>query len=53
MDMSYNFFIKHNIHAVEGKLDAKINKNENLINKLNRNWRHPLIRIVEHVSTTN
>ena len=30
------------MHAVEWKLIAMINKNENLINSLNRNWRHPL-----------
>ena len=32
------------MHNVEWKLIAMINKNERLINKLNRNWRHPLIR---------
>ena len=30
------------MHAVEWKLDALINKNPKLFNKINRNWRHPL-----------
>ena len=42
LDMSYDFYIKHNKEAVEWKLDAMINKNKNLINKFNSNWRHPL-----------
>ena len=33
MDMSYAFYIKHHMHAVEWKLFAMINKNENLIKK--------------------
>ena len=33
--------------AVEKKLNALINKNKSLINKLNRNWRHPLKRNFE------
>ena len=41
MDMSYDFYIKHNLHAVEWKINAMINKNKNLINKFPRNWRHP------------
>ena len=45
--MSYDFYIKHIMHAVEWKLIAKINKNKSLIKKLNRNWRHPLIRKFE------
>ena len=47
MDMSYGFYIKHNMHAVEWKLNALINKNKSLINKFNRNWRYPLIRKFE------
>ena len=42
-DMSYDFYIRHNKHAVEWKIIAKINKNKSVINKLGRNWRHPLI----------
>ena len=44
LDMSYDFFIKHNMHAVEWKLNASINKNKNLINNFDRNWRHLLNR---------
>ena len=49
MDMSCDCYIRHNMHAVEWKLFAMVNKNKNFINKLNRNWRHPLIRKFEHV----
>ena len=41
MDLSYEFYNKHNMHAIEWKLNAMINKNKNLINKFPRNWRHP------------
>ena len=47
MDMSYDFYIKHNMHAVEWKINAMINKNKNLFNKFPRNWRHPLNRKFE------
>ena len=33
VDVSHDFFIRHNMHAVEWKLNAAINKNERLINK--------------------
>ena len=42
MEMSYDFYIKHNMHAVERKLKAMINKNNNLIIELDRNGRQPL-----------
>ena len=42
MDMSYDFHKKHNMHAVEWKLNAMVNKDRKLINKFNRNKRHPL-----------
>jgi len=38
MDMSHDFYIKHNMHPVEWKLKAMINKSKNLINKFDRNW---------------
>ena len=44
MDMSYDFYIKHNMCAIEWKLNAMINKNKSSINKIPRNWRHPLNR---------
>ena len=47
LDLSYDFYIKHNTHAVEWKLNAMINKNQNLIKKIIRNWRHPLSRKFE------
>ena len=47
MDMSYDFFDEHNVHAIEWKLNAMVNKNKSLINKFPRNWRHPLSRKFE------
>ena len=35
--------------AVEWKLNAMIEKNEKLITKLKRNWRHPLVRKIDYV----
>ena len=47
MDMTYDFYIKHNMHAVEWKLNAIFNKNKSLINIFTRKWRHPLNRKFE------
>ena len=41
-DMTYDFYLKHNMSAFEWKLNAMINKDKNLINKFPKNWRHPL-----------
>ena len=41
-DMTYDFFLEHNMPAFEWKLNAMINKDKNLINKLQRIWRHPI-----------
>ena len=46
-DMSYDFYIKHNVRAIEWKLKAMINKNKRLIKNFIRNWRHPLKRKFE------
>ena len=48
MDMSYDFYIKHKMCALEWKLNAVINKSKNLINKFDRNWRHILNRKSEN-----
>ena len=37
-NMSYVFYMKHNMHAVEWRLNAIINKSKSLINKFPRNW---------------
>ena len=47
LDISYYFYNRHNMHAVEWKLNAMINKNKNLISKFDHNWRHPLNRKFE------
>ena len=41
-DMTYDFYLKHNMSAFEWKLIAMINKDKNLINKFPKNWRHPI-----------
>ena len=44
MDMTYDFYNKHFMHAVERKSNAMVNKNKSLINKFNETCRHPLNR---------
>ena len=41
-DMTYDFYLKHNMPAFERKLNAMINKNKNLISKFPQTWRHPI-----------
>ena len=41
-DMTYDFYLKHNMPAFEWKLNAMINKDKNLIKKFPQNWRHPI-----------
>ena len=43
-DMSYDFFNKQNMHMIEWKMNAMINKKKNLIKKFNEIFRHPLER---------
>ena len=42
-DMTYDFYLKHNMPAFERKLNAVVNKDKNLIKKFPRNWRRPVI----------
>ena len=42
-NMTYDFYLKYNMPAFERKLNAMINKDENLINKFPQTWRHPII----------
>ena len=42
MDMTYDFYMKDNMHAVKWKLSAMINKDKNLIKKLPLSWIHPI-----------
>ena len=44
IDMSCDFHIKHNMHAVERKIIMITNKDKTLMNKLNRPWRQPVFR---------
>ena len=41
-DMTYDFYLKHNMPPFEWKLNAMINKDKKLINKFPRDWRHPI-----------
>ena len=41
-DMTYDFYLKHNMPAFEWKLNALINKDKNLINKFSQTWRHDI-----------
>ena len=47
MDMTYDYHMKHNMHDVEWKSNAMINKDKNLINKLPQYWINPLNRKCE------
>ena len=40
MNMACAFYIKHNMCALEWKINAMIKKNKNLINKLDRSKHH-------------
>ena len=42
-DMTYDFYLKHNMPAFEWKLNAMINKDKNSITQFPRNWLHPII----------
>ena len=41
-DMTYDFYLKHNMPAFELKLNAMVNKEKNLVKKFPQNWRHPI-----------
>ena len=39
LDMSYDFYIKHNMHTVERKINTVINKNKNLIKSTSKTFK--------------
>ena len=47
LDLSYDFNIKQKLCALEWKVNAMFNKNKSLINKFDRNWKHPSNRKFE------
>ena len=51
--MSYEFYNKHILCALEWKLNAKINKNKKSIKRLDCSGRHSLIGKFSHVSISN
>ena len=40
-DITYDFYLEHNMPAFECKVNAMINKDKNLIIKFPQDWRHP------------
>ena len=44
--MSYDFYIKHNMCALEWELNAMINKDKTLMDNFDRNWGYQLNRRV-------
>ena len=44
-DMTYDFYLKHNMPAFEWKVNRIINRDKNLIDKFPQNWRHPILII--------
>ena len=40
-DMTYDFYLKHNMSAFEWKNNQLINKDKNLIHNFPCDWRHP------------
>ena len=50
MDMTYEYCIRRNIHAVESKLNMIIAKNPQLIYSLNGSHHHPLNRKNSHLA---
>ena len=52
-DMTYDFYVKYIMHAVEWKLNQLINKDKNLMNKLPATLVHPLSRKYEILSCLN
>ena len=53
LDMSYGSYIKHNLHAVEWKLNAMINKNEGLVERLDCGKRHRKIKKFNFLPISN
>ena len=39
---TYDFYNKHKMHAVELAVNRKLSKNNNLMEKFNNSWKHPL-----------
>ena len=42
-DMTYDFYVKHNMPTFERKFNTMFNKDKNLNNKFPQDWRHPII----------
>ena len=43
-DRTYEFYIKHNMCSSEWLRNKKLNKDKNLKNKFDKNWKHPIYR---------
>ena len=53
IDMSFDFYIKHKMHAVEWKLISMINKAKTIKINLCRIWRHAINRNYFHIPINN
>ena len=51
--MTYEYYIKQPMPALELRLNMIIAKNPELINSLDRNKNHPLIRKYSHIPLIN
>ena len=47
MDLTYDFYMKHHMCALEWQLNKFFNKNKKLITKIPRTWIHPISRKFE------
>ena len=53
LNISYDFYLEHNMPAVERKITMIIAGNPHLLNSLNRSHPHPLIRKYSHKPFSN
>ena len=53
MELTYDFYIKHNMCSFKLKMNLILAKNPHLINSLNRSYNHPLTRKYSHIAKEN
>ena len=41
-DITYEYYLKHNMPAIEWEINQLNNKDKNLINTFPRKWKHPI-----------
>ena len=40
-DRTYEFYFKHNMYSLERLINKKLNKDKNLMNEFDENFKHP------------